>query len=153
MKPTEDPIFGMLEGLEAPKPPSCLRRETLAAAESAMQEPARDLWWRLWTYRPVRLVYLGTAAACLLAHVLISLPRSPGDTVEATWASVPQLLEDDLAEVLDVPRFRLTRLAFLGENSLLPLGKPGSPNPGEPGSSTSPAVGPLASPKPSKEPS
>ncbi len=112
-----DPDLGaLLEGLDAPEPPTTLRASVLSAAGQALDEGASDPWARLWHRRGLRLAWSVTVALLLVGHVLLPvlLPASPAQPSETeTWvgtgAALSRLESDDLLTIFPI---RLNSLAF-----------------------------------------
>ncbi len=113
-----DELDRLLSGLAAAPPPPEARARTLAAARAAQAsgtQPA-DIWWRLWTSRPLRVVWAAAVLGLIAANVVLSLHRpeagaAPGAPVTAARHGGP---DPDLAAVAQLPPLDLDLLPRFG---------------------------------------
>ncbi len=99
----------LLSGLEAPQLPDDLRALTLARAQRALGARVTpvDVWRRLWASPVLRVSWLGTVAALVVANILLGVwstgrPRPSG----ATLHSLNRTLEPELRAVAELPALR-----------------------------------------------
>jgi len=106
----------LFEGFERPLPPPDLRERTLRAAGSALLRPApSDSWRTLWESAWFRLVWTGGVAVLLVSHVVISNPGNPV-SYESNGTGIPVAAndEDELSEIVDLPRIIALRPSLVG---------------------------------------
>jgi hypothetical protein len=93
------------DGLQPPAPPAELRRRVFAAARAAMtRDRAADPWLRLWTSRPLRVVWAVVVVGLIGGNLLVgadSRSALPGSALPAV-AAVGR--SDELAEIADLGR-------------------------------------------------
>ena len=98
---TDDPFAG----LRPPRPPSGLRAQALAAAGSAGTGLNVDLWFHLWTNRPLRLAWAVALVVLVAGHLVV--PGSSSWSVPAVgWATTGTVdgFVPEIAEIIDLPR-------------------------------------------------
>ncbi len=127
-----DELDRLLGGLVPAPPPPEARERTIAAAREALagRPQPGDIWWRLWTSRPLRLAWAAAVALLLAANALLSVagpPRhsTPPHPVVAVGPAAP---EPELVALTRLPPLRLELLPTLGASP-----RPGPPtNPAKP---------------------
>lgn len=123
----EHPIDPRLAGAAPPGPPERLRAAALAAAERAW-DLRPDLWTRLWESRPLRFAWAAAVLALVASHAVLSVAdrraaarthtaTAPSRSPERLPAVVVSPAAQDLGEIADVLRLRITRIQWTGEGS------------------------------------
>jgi len=106
----------LFEEFESPMLPTDLRDRTLREAGSALlRSPRPDSWGRLWESAWFRLVWTAAVVMLLTSHVVISNPGNPV-SYESNRAGIPVVAnyEDELSEIVDLPRIIALRPSLLG---------------------------------------
>lgn len=115
-------IESLFRNLAPPDPPPELRSQVLDPALEALQQPPPpDIWSHIWSSRPLRLVWSASFSVLVLCHLGLTLirtsqhhPQQQGSLPTGTISA-----EEELAEVIDLPRLR-TDVQPLGGGSQLP---------------------------------
>lgn len=134
----EREVDRLLAGLEPASPPPGTRDRALAAARAARAHGTKpgDLWTRLWRSRPARLAWAAAVAALLLAHVVVTVERSPQRGPSHTPAALASLDESktELVAIAELPPLRLdvTPAADIFQGLPAAGDKPSQPSPRRP---------------------
>ena len=95
-----------LTGLRVPRVPSELRERVLRAAGRV--EGTRGIWDRLWESRPLRLAWVVTTTALLLANAALSL--APGSSPQTNRSALREQSRE-LGLLLALPRMEISERA------------------------------------------
>lgn len=114
-----DRVPRRLDRLRPPEPPARLRERTLAAAAAVLRSDAEiDIWFRLWSSRPLRMAWAVAVSGLVLANVAVTLRPGPSTGAHRMPLAVSgyQLageLAGELAEIAELPRIEPGALARL----------------------------------------
>lgn len=109
----DDPAVEMLRSFERPTPPPALEARTLAAAGLALRAaPESDLWERVWSSRPLRLLWATTLLALLAGHAAVSLREWRDGGAPPLSATRREKLPPEVATIADLPAITLSGVAW-----------------------------------------
>jgi hypothetical protein len=105
----DDPVRALLHGLERPAPPPELETRTLAAAGAALRVSREaDVWERVWSSRPLRLVWATSLLALLAGHAALSLRAALEGGARPTLAAARAELPAELRRIAELPPITLS---------------------------------------------
>jgi len=115
----------LLQRVDVRGAPAGLRARALAAARGARRTPEpADLWSRIWASRPLRVAWVASLTAVLVAHLALSLRFAPGPDlrphVGGAYLVASTVPDDELRALVDLPDIALDTLPSVESPTLDP---------------------------------